>query len=201
MTSCCVFAHELRIYVALPCRVCNIPFPALLHPSSLHCVLVKDTTRLFCALDILLRPQRPSTFCLDPISFTWRHRHYDCPLGSFKTSVDESWCCGFRGRAKEWRRVNSPVNGGERGIISSTGRFISLITFVEHDNGQRNLALKWNWGGRQHPPLKLPGKGPCISPAVISRTTARDCWSTGVQRKLRSVPGHQNERVVSYNVQ
>jgi hypothetical protein len=27
-------------------------------------------------------------------------------------------------------------------IISSSGRFISLITFVEHDNGQRNLALK-----------------------------------------------------------
>jgi len=36
----------------------------------------------------------------------------------------------------------SELSSEWRGIISSTGRFISLITFVEHYNGQRNLALK-----------------------------------------------------------
>lgn len=117
----------------------------------------------------------PSTSYFDhnipsrPLSFTWRHRYYDCPLGSFKTSVDESRRLRVQGKSE--RIENSELSSEWRGIISSTVRFISLITFVEHDNGQRNLALKWNWVGREHPPLKLLRKGPCISPSVISRTT------------------------------
>jgi hypothetical protein len=31
------------------------------------------------------------------------------------------------------------------GIMSSGGCFIYLITFVEHDNEQRNLEPKGNW--------------------------------------------------------
>jgi len=47
---------------------------------------------------------------------------------------------GVQGKSE--RMEKSELSSEWRGIISSTGRFISLITFVEHDNGQRNLALK-----------------------------------------------------------
>jgi hypothetical protein len=47
--------------------------------------------------------------------------------------------CGFGGSAKEWRRENSPVNGGN---YLKYGTLYLPITSVGHDNGQRNLALK-----------------------------------------------------------
>lgn len=110
------------------------------------------------------------------------------------------WVVAAGVQGKSERMEKSELSSEWRGIISSTGRFISLITFVEHDNGQRNLALKWNRVGRERPPLKLLRKGPCISPSVISRTTAEtaDPLMLKPYCAQRLVSG---ERIVSYNVQ
>ena len=79
--------------------------------------------------------------------------------------------CGFGGRAKEWRRENSSVNGGN---YLKYGTLYLPITSVGHDNGQRNLALKWNSVGSQASSSKIAKEVSTYISDVISRTTAQD---------------------------
>jgi hypothetical protein len=64
---------------------------------------------------------------------------------SLRVLQNMSWwvvaAAGSREGTKNWEEWTLDWMGG---IILSGGCFISLITFVEHDNEQRNLVPKWN---------------------------------------------------------